>query len=494
MYILAFDIGTSAVKASLVSSAGKIIDSSSHEYGILSGRENWVEQDPEQWWNGARAVSRRLMERNPGLGGDIAAIGVCGHMLGLLPVDGGGKALRPAMLHADTRALMESEYIGTAIGGEKLYRRSGSILSAQSPLSKVLWLKRNEPEVYAKTARFLQSKDYLVSRLTGILDVPEYSGASHALFIDIHTREYLTGVFKELDLDPAKFPQIYKGTDVVGKLSAPAARELDLPGGIPVVAGGGDGACANLGAGITAAGGEVYGCIGTTAWIAYSSRTPLIDEKSRVFDIMSLDGETFGIFGTMQAAGKSIEWAKDLFSIKSGTDFDEEARLAPAGSDGLVFLPYLDGERSPIFDAKARGVFFNIKSGHRRPHFTRSVLEGVGFALRSILEVHREKRPIAELRVIGGGAVSALWLQIMADVCKARVRTVDVRADSVTSLGVALAAGTGVGVYNNLDEAAATVKAAETWNPREDVLSEYEKRFNIYLRLYPQVKSLYDQG
>lgn len=493
MYILAFDIGTSAIKASLVSFAGRIVDSASYEYGIISANANWVEQDSELWWKGTCAVTGQLMERNAGLGGEIAAIGVCGHMLGCLPVDDGGRALRPAMLHADTRALPESEYIAAAIGRDELYRRSGSILSAQTPLAKVLWLKRHEPEVYAKTARFLQSKDYLAFKLTGNIDVTDYSDASHAMYIDIHTKEYLRDEMKELSLDPAKFPQIYKGTDVVGKLTAEAARALGIPGGIPVIAGGGDGACANVGAGITAAGGEVYGCIGTTAWIAYSALEPLIDEKSRVFDIMSLDGESFGVFGTMQAAGKSIEWAKDLFGIENSKRFDDDARLAPEGSDGLVFLPYLDGERSPIFDAKARGVFFNIKSSHGRPHFTRSVLEGVSFALRSILEVYRENKSIGELRVIGGGAASGLWMQIMADICNTRVRTMDVRADSVTSLGVALAAGVAAGAYKTLDEAAGSIKTAGTWTPQAETLPGYEKLFTTYLRLYPQVKMLYDE-
>jgi xylulokinase len=494
MYILAFDIGTSAIKASLVSFAGQIVDSASFEYGIVAKNANWVEQDSELWWTGACKVSRLLMERNAGLRRKIAVIGVCGHMLGCLPVDAEGKALRLAMVHADTRALTETEHIAALIGRETLYHRSGSILSAQTPLGKVLWLKRNEPEVYAKTARFLQSKDYLVSRLTGVIDVTDYSDASHAMFIDIHTKEYLTDVLRELSLDPAKFPQLYKGTDVVGNVTDAAARELDIASGIPVIAGGGDGACANVGAGITTAGGEVYGCIGTTAWITYSAAKPFIDKESRVFDIMSLDGETFGVFGTMQAAGKSIEWAKDLFGIESSKRFDEEARLAPAGSGGLVFLPYLDGERSPIFDAKARGVFFNLKSSHGRPHFTRGVLEGVTFALRSILEVYRETRPIKELRLIGGGAVSKLWLQIIADVCGAEVHTTDGRADSVTSLGVALAAGVAAGAYKTLDEAAARVGTAEKLAPNKEAVPVYEKLFNTYMRLYPQLKMLYEEG
>jgi xylulokinase len=206
---------------------------------------------------------------------------------------------------------------------------------------------------------------------------------------------------------------------------------------------------------------------------------------------MSLDGESFGVFGTMQAAGKCIDWASDLFGLDGGAAFDKEAAQAPAGSDGLVFLPYLDGERSPIFDANARGVFFGINSGHKKPHFTRSVLEGVSFALKSILEVYREKVTIQDLRMIGGGANSALWRQILADICGANVWTTDARTDSVTSLGVALAAAVCTGAYKNLDEAAATVGVAEKTEARGENADVYNKLYDTYIKLYPQVKSLY---
>jgi xylulokinase len=431
------------------------------------------------------------MERNPEAGKGIDVIGVSGHMLGCVPVDSGGRALRPAIIHADTRSSAEAEQIGEIAGRENLYRRTGGILSAQSSLAKILWLKRNEPETFARTARFLQSKDFLTAQLVGDIDSTDYSDASHAQFIDIHKKVYMTDVFAELGLDAEKFPTIHKATEIIGRVTKTAALALGISPGVPVIAGGGDGACANVGAGITTGGKEIYCNIGTTAWIARDVPDPVIDKQSRVFDIISLNGKSFGVFGTMQAAGKSIDWARGLFNIESNAAFDGEAALTPPGSDGLVFLPYIDGERSPIFDACARGVFFNIDSHHQRSHFVRSVLEGISYALCSILAVYRESGAVSELRLIGGGANSKLWRQILADILGVEIRITDVHADSITSLGVALAAGVGAGVYKNLDEAASIVKIVDTTVPLKENAAVYERLYNIYRQLYPQIKSLY---
>ena len=491
MYILAFDIGTSSIKSSLVSISGDILDTETYEYGLLYEKAGWVTQDSELWWTGARVTANQLLDRNPNLRNQINCIGVCGHMLGCLPVDAHGIPLSHAMIHADTRALDESEYIGKAVGHREIYRQTGSILSAQSPLAKVLWIKNNCPEIYKKTARFLQSKDYLVSKLTGNIDITDFSDASHAQWIDIHKKEYLKDVYAELSLDLDKFPALHKGTDITGYLKKPAAAALGLQADIPVIAGGGDGACASIGSGVTTSGGEVYSCIGTTAWISYNSQTPVIDEKSRIFDIMALDGESFGVFGTMQAAGKCIDWACDLFKIKDEIQFDKEAAMAPKGSEGLIFLPYLDGERSPIFDERARGMFFSIDANHKRPHFTRSVLEGVSFALRSILEVYREQKEISDLRVIGGGAQSSLWMQILSDICKTNIYLTAEKTSSITSLGVALAAAVGIGAYKNLDEASSRIAVVKKTDPDRNITAQYEILFEKYMRLYPQVKAIF---
>ncbi len=463
MLFLAFDIGTSAIKSTLISQSGGVIDFAEHKYPPAGAAIFTTEQDPDSWWEGAITVARELFSRNPEAGAMVQGIGVSGHMLGCLPVDSEGRPLRPAMLHSDTRAKGEEAEIAETVGREMLYRRTGNTLSAQSTLCKILWLKRNEPEIYAKTARFLQSKDYLTAKLTGDIDTSDYSDGAHAELADIHRWAYMDDVISELNIDIGKLPALRRGTDIAGYLTPEAARALQLSQGIPVIAGGGDGACANAGSGI--AHGGMYCCLGTTAWLSYNADRPVLDPDMRVFDIPSLDGLDIGIFGTMQAAGRCVDWAKTVFSVSDDRQFNEFAALAPAGSGGLVFLPYLECERSPIFDANARGVFFNINAGHRREHFCRAVFEGVAYALRSILDVHRLSVKVTDLRVIGGGSNSALWRQILADIMGVNVFTTSAQASSVTSLGVAMAAGVGVGAYKSLAEAASFISLLEKTSP-----------------------------
>ena len=494
MAILAFDVGTSSVKTTLVGNGGRIIDSASRGYETVSPWQAWAEQDPLAWFDRVAETARELLARNEPYRGEILCVGVCGHMLGLLPVDAAGAPLRPSMIHADSRASEQADFIlNNVISRQALYAATGSVLNPQSPLCKALWLKQNEPEVYAKTARFLHTKDYIVSRLTGNIDVTDFSDASHSVYIDIHKKEYLYDIFAELGLDKAKFPAIYKGVDVAGALTAEAARILGLKSGVPVIAGGGDGACANTGVGISAAGGGAYINLGTTAWISMNSLTPVIDGKARIFDIMALDGETFGVFGTMQAAGKCVAWLSDLLSVGGMDTYKALAAEAPPCSDGLLFLPYLEGERAPIFDSSARGVFFGINPGHTRAHFCRSVLEGVAFALRSIADVFGETGPagaIGEMRVIGGGASNELWMRIISDVCGVSLET-GKDSDSITSLGVALAAAVGAGIFKTLDEAAQSVAAEGRITPDASRRPAYDAMYAKFLRLYPQIKDLF---
>jgi xylulokinase len=278
--------------------------------------------------------------------------------------------------------------------------------------------------------------------------------------------------------------------DIVGSLTADASKLLGLKKGVPVIAGGGDGACANVGVGISVSEGGAYINLGTTAWISANSLVPVIDEKARIFDIMSLDGETFGVFGTMQTAGKCVAWLSELMSLDGIDEFRLLAACAPPGADGLLFLPYLEGERAPIFDSNARGVFFGISSKHSRSHFCRAVLEGVGLALRDILSVFRETRVIGDMRVIGGGAENELWISIISDICGLNLQ-IGKDSDSITSLGAALAAAVGAGLYKTLDEAVQNIATKGRVSPENANRSVYDAMMAKYLRLYPSVKDLY---
>jgi xylulokinase len=485
MLFLAFDIGTSSVKTSLVSEQGEVAAFAERKYPNTG--QSATEQNPEIWWSEACAAVREIL--SPELAKQVAAIGAGGHMLGCVAVDASGTPLRPAMLHSDTRSTREESDIANAIGRNELYRRTGNTLSAKSPLAKILWLKRNEPLVYEKTAKFLQSKDYFTSKLTGDIDTGDYSDGAHAQLMDIHSRQPLSDIFAQLGVAADKITRFRRGTDIAGKLSVSAAKELGLPDGIPVITGGGDGACANAGSGINA--GEFYCSLGTTAWLSYDSPEPIADSGERVFNIPALDGESEGVFGTMQAAGKCVEWAKDLFGIDSIAEFDRIAALAPAGSDGLIFLPYIEGERSPIFDSNARGVFFRVNSEHSKSHFLRAVLEGVTFALRSILDVYRETLTVSDIRVIGGGGNSELWRTIMADIWNVRTWSVSAKASSVTSLGVAKAAAVGAGVFKNLREASSIVTPVSQSVPNPALAEVYNSRYDTFVKLYKNVKELF---
>ena len=488
--ILAFDVGTSAVKASLVSENLKILAEASQSYETRHPAPQQVEQSAQDWWNSAVCAARRLFEENGDAAKKVCAIGVSGHMLGLLPVDGRGEPLGPALIHSDTRAMREAQAVERAVGLERIYRLTGNVLSAAAPLCKALWLKDNRPEIYARTARFLQSKDYLNFCLTGNMDATDLSDASHGMLIDIRQKAYMTDVFAELGLDGGRFPGLHVSTDVIGRLTPEAARTLGLPEGIPVAAGGGDGACANVGAGI-ARSGDVYCSLGTTGWIASNMDEPYLDPKRRVFNILSLDGARCGVFGTVESVGRSVEWAQRIYAPEGIEEMNRMAAEIAPGSEGLIFLPYLEGERTPVFDPLARGVFFGMRPSHDRRHFARAVFEGVSYALAGVMDILRERMPIEEMRIIGGGARSALWKQIIADAGRTCVRDVDSSAAAATSLGAAAAAGAAVGLFDGIEGAARGIALTSRIEPDPVAGAVYAQRMSVYQSLYPCLKDAF---
>lgn len=490
--ILAHDIGTSGTKSSLVRPNGTIAASETTAHTTHFPHPGWAEQQPADWWDGVCRNTAALTAKHPELRGNIAVVGVSGHMLGCLPVDSEGNALRPCMIHSDCRATEACETIRNRIGRDTMYELTGNVLEPRSSLCKVLWVKANEPDVYERTARFLQSKDYLVGRLTDNRDSTDFSDASHAQWIDIRAKTYLADVFGELGIESSQFPALHRSTDVVGKLTQKAAQALDVPAGIPVVAGGGDGSCASVGAGAVNIG-DTYCCLGTTAWIAGTTAEPFIDQRRRVFNVLALDGENNGVFGTVQAAGRSVNWTMDLLGETDFARFDDLLESVEPGSNGLVFLPYLEGERSPIFDSNARGVFFGLSPVHRREHLLRATVEGVSFALRSVLDVMRESFAVPALRLIGGGGQSALWQQMLANVCGVTIRMLSTQSADATSLGAALAAGVGIGLFEDLSQAAQTIEVTGE-RPADAPLAErYDEYFRVYQSLYPHLKPAFAQ-
>ena len=492
--LLVFDIGTSGLKASLVDEKLNILRNVTTTYPTHYLPGGGCEQDAADWWMSAVRAMLMLRELVPEYLKQVDAIGISGHMLGCLPMDAEGQALRPAMIRRDSRAEACAQVLSVLYGQDYFYNISGNILSPELTLCKALWLKENQPELYEKTEKFLQCKDYLVYRLTGNMNSTDFSDASRGGLLNLRTRDYDYDMLAQLGLDAEKFPVLQSGCSIAGRLTEEAAYHLGLRAGIPVSVGGGSGACESVGAGI-AEDGMYDMSLDTSAWIAGQRRAPFFDEKRRVGHISGLDGESFCVFGAMRCAGKAVNWAQKLFEVGSPRAFDAAASNVAPGAEGLIFLPYLEGERSPVCDERAQGVFFGMTQAHRREHFLRAVLEGVGCGLSQILDVMREQdEHITDVRIIGGGAKSKVWKQIIADLCEVRLHDVTTLSDSAATLGAAAAAGVGIGVFRDLRQAVQNIAQASVIAPEEANYPAYRQLRARYDQLYPALAGIWQNS
>ena len=324
------------------------------------------------------------------------------------------------------------------------------------------------------------------------MDSGDFSDASRAGLMNLQSRDYDYDMLENLGLHAEKFPTIRPSCAIAGRLTEEAAYHLGLRAGIPVSVGGGNGMCESVGAGV-AQDGAYYMSLDTAAWIAGQSKEPFFDPQRRLGHICTLDGRSFSVFGAMRCAGKCVNWAQKLFEVGSPRAFDAAASNIPAGADGLIFLPYLEGERSPVYDEQAQGVFFGMTQQHRREHFLRAVLEGVGCGLSQILDVLRERGEIPDLRIIGGGAKSKVWKQIIADLCEVRLHDVTTLSDSAATLGAAAAAGVGIGLFDSLSQAVSCIAQASVLSPEEETYPAYRALRARYDLLYPALAPVFHQ-
>lgn len=487
--ILACDVGTSGVKTTLVRSDGTVFASKTSSYPTYSPQPGWSEQNPDHWWEGFCKSAKYLFENHPEAAEQVAAIGVSGHMIGCLPVNDKGEPLCHALIHSDMRSSSQSDKVAALVGKRKVYEITGNILESRSPVCKILWLKENRQDIYNKTHRFLQSKDYISGKLTGNFDATDYSDASHGQFINISTRKY-DDYLLEVGIDRSKLPQLYRGIDKAGTLTEESAAVLGLKAGIPVAVGAGDGACANVGAGVVMPG-DVYACIGTTAWIACVDTKPVFDPENRLFNYTSADGVNCCVVGTVQSAGKTIQWITELFEEKDLKKFDKMVESVEPGCTGLVFLPYLEGERSPVFDSKAKGVFFGVNPLHRKEHFMRASMEGVSMALRQVADVFRENMELKELRVIGGGAKSTTWKNMLAHIGLFDILDINVSGEDGTSLGSAIIGGVAAGIFTSIEDGVKSIKTTGRLSFDSDEAKNYDSAYSTYLKLYPALKKVF---
>lgn len=503
-YIMAHDLGTSGHKCSVFDLNGQAVATASRSYPTHYGDRGEAEQHPDDWWDAVVRTTRAVLERvEPSA---IAAVGFSAHMMGVCPVDRFGRPLGRAIIHADTRSAgLESEAFAR-VDEDRFYERTGNRIDSHYPLLKLMWLKRNRPDTYRAAAYFLQPKDYLVFRMSGTLGITDFSDASLSGMFAIGSCRWDDDILSAFAIDRAKLPDIVSSATVAGGVTAEAAAATGLAAGTPVVLGGGDGSCAALGAGAIAPG-DAYVYLGTTAWVSRASASPIADKEKRIFTMCGPEAGLYYALGTMQTAGAAHQWAmRELGSREAllaerdgqspyGLIEDEIARI-PWGSDGLLFHPYLLGERSPIWDEEVRGLFFGLDARHTRFHMLRAVMEGVGYALRSIAEPLQGREPAACYTVIGGGMKSPAWRAIIASALDAPIR-VPAQTEEATSLGAAMSAGVAAGIYSGYADArrrfAGEVREIVPQADRERVLAGYSLFRELYARLrdlYPRLRTL----
>ena len=501
--ILAYDLGTTGAKTTIFATDGAIVASDYHPYPTYHPGPGWTEQDPEDWWGAIVSTTRGMLSKSNVNPADIAAIGFSGHMMGCLPIDSEGIPLRRSLLHSDVRSAAQAEHIAGVVGTEVVYRITGNLPDPHYPASKMAWIKETEPDIYERTAMFLQCKDYIAGRLTGSFRCSDLSDVSLSGLFDLRVRQWSDEMIEAAGISRGKLPEVCESSTIVGKVTHEAAGATGLVEGTPVVIGGGDGACATVGAGATEPG-DAYNYIGSSSWVSAVSLQPGLDPEMRVFTLCDLDPNKYNILGTVQCAGGAYEWfADNLGTLEKEQEkqtgvsrfemLDRLARGVAPGSNGLIFLPYLLGERAPIWDSNARGVYFGLGQEHTRAHMARAVLEGVGFALRSVLDVMTELDISASsVRVIGGGAQGQLWREILASIYNRPVLAPECLREA-TSYGAAIAAGIGVGLYEDYSVARSIVKIKDEHKPDPRVARTYDKVYAIYRSLYPSLKEQFAQ-
>jgi xylulokinase len=485
-YLLGIDVSTTGAKALLIDERGGVVDTQTNPLTLQQPRPLWSEQHPEEWWQAAAAAIRAVTARHPDK--PIAAVGLTGQMHGLVLLDAQGEVLRPAILWNDQRTQAECDEITQTLGFERLIQLTGNRALTGFTAPKILWVKRHEPEIYARTAHVLLPKDYIRYKLTGNI-ASEMSDAAGTLLLDVANRRWSQEVIDALGIPRQWLPQLYEGTEITGRVTAAAADASGLPAGLPVVGGGGDQAAGAVGVGAVTP--NVIGLsVGTSGVVFAPLDQYAYEPQGRLHAFCHALPNAWHFMGVMLSAAGSLQWYRDTLAADASFDtLMAEAADVPAGCEGLRFLPYLNGERTPHPDPLARGGFIGLTARHTRAHLTRAVLEGVAFGLRDCFELIRAVGipGDAVTRISGGGARSLLWRQIIADVIGMPVASVNTTEGA--AFGAALLAAVGVGVYPNAANACeACITVTEVVSP-SSAAADYEQPYNEYTALYPAVKS-----
>ena len=490
-YFLGIDVSTTGAKALLIDERGTVVSSATTSLPISMLQPLWSEQDPQDWWNGTMQSIRQAVAQAGVKAEAVAAIGLTGQMHGLVLLDEAGQVLRPAILWNDQRTGAQCDEIRRRLGFERLVQITGNNALTGFTAPKILWVQQNEPAVYARAKHILLPKDYVRYRLTGQYAMDKADGSGTILF-DLQKRNWSEIMLDALEIPADWLPPTYEGPQVTGTLSPSAAELTGLKAGTPVMAGGGDQAAGAVGVGAVEPG-IVALTLGTSGVVFATTDAAHVEPQGRLHAFCHALPGTWHFMGVMLSAAGSLQWYRDTMAPQES--FDQllaPAGEVPLGCEGLLFLPYLTGERTPHPDPLARGAFVGLTVRHTLPHLTRAVLEGVAFGLRDSFELIKSagKVQVRQVRVSGGGAKSPLWRQILADVFNAELVTVNTTEGA--AYGAALLAGVGTGAWKDVPSACqAAVRLTGSTKPQPENLEQYEKQYRLYTELYPALKPVF---
>ncbi len=486
--LLGIDVSTTGAKALLIDDEGRVVTSATTPLSLSTPHPLWSEQNPEDWWDATRKSIADALASANAPSQAISAIGLTGQMHGLVLLDQEGRVLRPAILWNDQRCGAECDEIRERVGREKLLRTTGNDALTGFTAPKILWVEKHEPEIYRRIRHILLPKDYIRYKLTGALAMDKADGSGTMLF-DLGQRTWSAQILGALNISSEWLPPTFEGHETTGEVSTAAAELTGLPTGTPVVAGGGDQAAGAVGVGVVRPG-TIAVALGTSGVVFAATEAPLIEPQGRLHAFCHAAAGRWHLMGVMLSAAGSLQWYRDKFACDQNFEaLVNEASQIPAASEGLIFLPYLSGERTPHPDPFARGAWIGLTSRHGPAHLTRSILEGVAFGLKDIFLLMRDAGlgSIDQVRLSGGGAKSPLWRQILADVLATELVTVNTTEGA--AYGAALLAGIGAGIWPDADKACtATIRVTDRVTPNPHTVQTYQSLHNHYQALYPALK------
>jgi xylulokinase len=494
-YTIGIDVGTGGTRALMVDEKGTLLGSATHEHAQFASPQNgWAEQDPRDWWNACQKALGKLLRETGVSRSEIVAVGLAGQMHGAVLLDENEEVLRPALIWCDQRSQGECDVLNRTIGEQRLVELTSNPALPNFTLTKLMWVRTHEPEIWKRFRSFLLPKDYVRLQLTGVRAI-DVSDASGTLLLDVAHRRWSKEMVKATGLDERCLPEVFESPEIVGKITARAAQATGLAEGTPVVAGAGDQAGGAIGMGIVKAG-CVSATIGTSGVVFAATDKPFLDPKGRLHTFCHAIPNRWHVMGVTQAAGLSLRWFRDTFGTAgkaAGDPYDSlssEAVGIPAGADGVLWAPYLMGERTPHLDSDVRGALLGLAASHGRGHIIRAILEGVAFSLQDSLTIFAEIGvPVTDIRLGGGGARSPLWRQIQADVYAKPVSLL--AAEEGCAYGAAVLAGVGAGMWPSVDEACAEiVRIASVVSPGKQSSDKLQRQYQLYRAIYPALKQI----